>query len=172
MWYMVIVAALASALGRRMAGGLLSHWVGVDLGDLPVRILWGVILAVCAYIVGLQWQYALALIPLVWVDTTVGYFGSMSAGNQQGRSHAVDYALLTLHGLSGVLSPAIGAFLLHLNPVWLIASGLLCAPCYALAWVWPWEIPILGCLQRDPPPTAELLWGACVGAGVVLTIIA
>lgn len=162
----LFAAAVAGALGRRFAGGLMSQWLRLDLGDAPVRVLWGAMLAGVAVAAGLPWQYAAAIVPCVFLGSTVGYYGAMSAGNQPGRSVALDWLLLTLHGLAGTALLSIAAW--YQGLLWwpLLAAGAACAPCYAAAWRCPIEFPALGCLRVDPPPTAELMWGATVGIAV------
>lgn len=161
---LILIAAITSALGRRMAGGLLSQWVGLDLGDASVRLLWGVILSANACAAGLAWPHALAVVPLVWAGSTVGYWDAMLPRSWR------DAAVLTLHGLGGTAALAAGAYALGLAWWWPLMAGLLCAPCYAMAMVLPMQAPWLGCYRVDPPPTAELAWGACVGVSVVLTL--
>ena len=161
---LIAFAAIASGLGRRMVGGVLSQWLNTDLGDIPVRMLWGAILAAVACASGLWWPYALAVVPCVWIGATVGYWDAMLPRTWR------DAVMLTLHGVGGVVALAAGAYALGLAWWWPLAAGLLCAPCYALALACPVEAPWIGCYRHDPPPTAEVLWGACVGVGVVLAV--
>lgn len=171
-----VAGLLLGALGRRIAGGLGSQWAGVDLGTQLQRLAWGVVLAGVAAVAGATWWQAAALIPAIWLGSVAfGFWGSMTAGHQVGRSAAIDWLLLTAHGAGGMLFAAAGAWWVGLHWLPLSIAGLACAPCYALAWWRPWQIPWLGCYradpvyQTDPPPTAELLWGACVGVAVALT---
>jgi hypothetical protein len=86
---------------------------------------------------------------------------------------AKDFALMSVHGFVGTApGAAIAMYAGHVSWWTLLAAGLMAAPCYALAWLFPWDIPMLGCYadstKYDPPPTAELLWGAYVGGATVL----
>ena len=162
---LVVASAIASGLGRRMVGGVLSHWIGFDLGDAPVRILWGVILGLVAFASGLWWPYAIAVVPLVWAGASIGYWHSMLPNSFR------DWVMLTVHGVGGTVLLAGGAYALGLSWWYPLIAGLMCAPCYAFAKAFPWEIHWLECFKHDPPPTAELIWGACVGAGVALAFV-
>lgn len=164
----ILSAAILSAFGRRMVGGLLSQWCKTDLGNLPPRIIWGVIIGNIAWYSGATWWQQLACIPLVVAGCSVGFWGSMSAGNQPGRTILMDWLLLTVHGVGATILLAIAAY--YVGLVWwpMVIAGLACAPCYAFAWIYPLQAPWLGCYKVDPPPTAELLWGACVGVAAAL----
>ena len=59
-----------------MCGGLYNSITGHASpgGDLPVRIFFALTLAAAAYMGGVVWWVALALIPLNWIGTTTGLF--------------------------------------------------------------------------------------------------
>jgi hypothetical protein len=183
------VAAVAGAFGRRIAGGVLSQWCGVDQGTQVQRVIWGLLMGLVALAArgppGTDWHAWLVLPGVafgIWAGSCVFAFRlpwcadtGLQVGRVPGRAGVTwsawwyDQAALLWHGCGGVLLPALLAWWLGLTWWWLAIAGALCGPCYELAYDAPMEIPWLGCLHVDPPPTAELLWGALVGVAMALS---
>jgi hypothetical protein len=168
------LAIVAGGLGRRIVGGLGSQWLGVDLGDTPVRAFWAALLAGVSVLAGAPLLFACAVLIGIFAGSTVGMWGGFSIGHSPGRNTGTDILLMTAHGLAGTIVVACAAYWFGLSWWPLVAAGALCAPCYALAWWQPVEIPLLGCYRgdtiagSDPPPEAELTWGALVGVAIAL----
>jgi hypothetical protein len=53
----------------------------------------------------------------------------------------------------------------------LLWAAIACPIFYELAWLFPAQMPWLGCYSNDPPPTAELAWGASVGASIAFLVL-
>lgn len=178
------ICVLLCALGNRWAGGLLSVWVGKDLGNTKVRILWGLTTIVPFFVFfdHLRWQ-AWWIIPAILVTGIVqgllrgaGWGGTLTLGFKNGEpteetAHAVGVmyprVLLMNAGVwigAVVLFPAFPLYpalaLLAVAALWILA--------YLYAWLHPIQFPKLGLLKVDPPPTAEVLCGALTGLFVYL----
>lgn len=154
-----MIAILASAIGRRMAGGLLSQWLGTNLGDVPVRILWGALVS-AALCVSMPW----------WLACICGFglpVGLTIRGNAgQALASWRDGAMLTLHGVVVVAIHAAALAAIGAAWWWPVCAEVLCAPCYAVANVIPIRVQWLG-IERGGAPLAELLWGGLLGAALV-----
>lgn len=167
------LGALLGAFARRSVGGWLSATIGYDITDPFIRLLWGVLMGAVAFAAGAVWWQAAAVVPLLWAGSTTGMFSGFTMGRATGRSVWKDAGCMLLYG-SGCISLLFAAAVLAgygWSSLILLDAALLCPVIYELAWLFPLNIPALGCLKQDPPPTAELVWGAFVGiavAGVVL----
>jgi hypothetical protein len=51
---LILGSAIFGGIARRWSGGLLSVWLGIDLGNIPVRLLWGLILVAILYVSGVK----------------------------------------------------------------------------------------------------------------------
>jgi hypothetical protein len=162
------IAALLGAVGRRVCGGLYNSITGQRSpgGDLPVRIFFAVTLALSAYMGGVVWWAALALVPLNWIGTTTGLFDALAMG-RGGNSYWKDFLWMTVHGLISSAPPAVLFY--FTGGFWAAAvafsGGLLISPCYSLGWSatglygrkgWPKGM-------QQGTEVAELLWGAVMG---------
>lgn len=164
LWLLFPAAALLGALGRRMQGGVLSQWLGVDIGDFPPRLLFAVILGAAGFGAGLVWWEALALVAAAFAGTTVAV-GGMSAVTWR------DAGLLLVHGL-GVAAPIVAlAWLGGFAWWWPLAACLARPALYFAARALPLNAPWLGCKTVDFCPTAELTSGAALGVAVVAAVI-
>lgn len=190
---LVFGAAILGAFGRRLAGGLGSQWLGKDLGTQPQRLIWGISTGLTVLACGQPWYVALAALVSVVVSSAIfGYAApwvksptTMSMGHAPGDPNGPvsmpqfwrDFGWMTYHGVGGVLFLTIGSWYLGLFWPAILAAGVLCAPCYTLAYVVKPNIPWLGMLNApekglvDAPPAGEFLWGALVGVGVALSIL-
>lgn len=184
-YLMLLIAPVLSGFGRRFQGGLLSQWCNKDLGDVPVRILWGLICAAIAFIFSASLLLSAIIGIGIFVGSTLGYWGSMKAGTLSG-GHSLflgyssklfwkDMGFLTLHGFLGTIIPTIAIWWFGFTWWPILIAGLLCGPLYRLAYIWTWNIPVLGCLNNekdfDPPPTAEFLYGGLIGLALTLAFI-
>ena len=187
----IVLATLAGALGRRVAGGLLSYWLRIDVGTQSQRLLWAATAGGTAWAAGGAWWLALAVGAGIWAGSCVfgfGLPGHPSTGMLMGRRPGSrppqpsghwwrDAGGSLWHGLGGVPLPVLALAWGGAAWWWVLAAGALCPACYEVAWRWPLHCPALGCFNDprpgmvpDPPPTAELLWGAVVGAAVFLAV--
>ncbi len=175
-------SAIFGALGRRWSGGLLSAWLSFDIGTQPARLIWGATAGLTAWAAGaVRWHAAVLAVCIASGGILFGFWGSLGMGRRVTPvgyrwagwpMFARDFALMEVHGLGGMALAALGAWWGGYAWGWLPAAGALCAPCYALAWAAPLDAPWLGCFgERDRPPTAELLWGACVGLACALVVV-
>lgn len=168
---------ILGAFARRSVGGWLSKTIHYDITDPFIRLMWACLMALVAFSAGLIWWQSLAIIPIFWVGSTTGMFSGFTMGRKNGRNIWLDTGCMLVYG-SGCLIPlAVAAFFVGLTPLFLISAAVLCPVIYELAWLFPLEIPALGCYHNDPvyltdpPPTAELFWGAIVGMAVAATVL-
>jgi hypothetical protein len=193
-----LAAVPAVGLGRRVAGGVLGEWFGVDIGAIAARAFFGMTCASAAIaasvvrwqglalIPGAVWWHALALIPCILLGCSVGNYGSISMGRRRvpgtyelaftWRNYARDFAMITVHGLGNLSLAIAGAWWLGYYWPALIAGALAIGPAYSVAWLHP--VPVVGLgrnvtpfLHPDPPETAEFLWGSAVGVGVLAAVV-
>lgn len=157
---------LLGALGRRVCGGAFEQWTGKDIGDLPVRLFFGVTLGAAAALAGVPWYYCLALVPITWVGTTTGNFDGIAMGHGV-TDYWTDFFRMSAHGLlSGVL-PFLGAWLAGYAVTPIAVAALSIGPCYTIGWL------ITGIRVRSNWPNglrsgtewAECLWGGAMGVG-------
>jgi hypothetical protein len=155
---------VAGALGRRFGGGLLSQWLGRDIGDFPVRILQAFMMASIVYMAGAGWPATGATAVAVWFGAvTCGFYGSMGATSLR------DAVFLVVYGIEANGPLAAAAFFAGYPLWWLILlAGVLRSPLYFAARVMPLNVPKLGCLTHDFPPTAELATGALFGVATAV----
>lgn len=173
--YLIPLAALLGGFGRRAAGGYLNQLAGRPdsrplTGDTPTRILYGVLIAICALMGGALWWQALLMIVAVWVGTTTGNRGAMDMG-RAGGGFWRDFLAMSRHGLdSAILPTAVAAWGWHWQAAWLFGMTMLAAPCYALGWCVGGRIgnPRFPIGLRGGSELGEALWGACVGIGALL----
>lgn len=176
----LLLAVPLGAIGRRIDGGVLETWTGRKWGKITTRLACAVGLAVPMFLAGLPPLATLAFIAATWIG---GIFGMGSTGMSMGRApgstgapasarawcasalEMASYGLFTMFPAT----IALGAFGFAAWP--LALAGLLCAACYELAYRAPLHWPAMGCLRHDPPPTAELLWGALRGVAGVATVL-
>ena len=167
------LGALLGALARRSVGGWLSATIGYDITDPFIRLLWGVLMGAVALAAGAVWWQAAAVVPLLWVGSTTGMFNGFTMGRAPGRNVWKDAACMLLYS-TGCVSLLCAAAVLAgygWSSLCLLGAAVLCPVVYELAWLIPLNIPALGCLPQDPPPTAELAWGAVVGVAVAGTVL-
>jgi hypothetical protein len=160
------VGLLASGLGRRVAGGLWGQTI--PGGDYPTRLLWGVTVALPAWLAGMPRLPALCLIPAVFLGCSIGYARqSMRVGDPTLRWPEKAGAILGSleHGIGGMALPALVAAWAGTWHGWaaFVAAGVSCPFWYWLAYRVPWSPQLLGVYRDDRPPMAELMWGGAVG---------
>ncbi|MDE2473153.1 MAG: hypothetical protein KGL35_31710, partial [Bradyrhizobium sp.] len=147
------VAAVVGALGRRLSGGLVGQWFPVPVGTQGGRAIWGASAGLTAWAAGAVWWQALGVaVCIATGGMLAGFWGSMAMGRVPGLRGYVwagwprywrDFAFMSLHGMGGVAAMATGAAIIGHPWGWAVAAGALCAPCYALAWLWPLQAPWL-----------------------------
>jgi len=161
----LIVGTIVGALARRMAGGVVEQWIGAPIGTHAARLIQASLMAWLAVFVASGPGYVpLGVMVLTFIGATAGFPTGMVP------RAVIDAFGLALHGLMACGPLALGAWLIGLSPVWLIAAGLARAPAYWAAMLWPLHWPPLGLLRHDPPPTGEVYSGAALGAALVLTL--
>jgi hypothetical protein len=170
-----LLAFILGALGRRAAGGLVQDLTGKDIGDLPVRLFYGLTVALAALMGGSMLWVPVLMLPAVFVGTTTGNFDSMSMGHgTYTKWH--DYLGMTCHGFLSALLPALVTLLAGhvLGAIGVfLAITLLATPSYLVGWSlytptsnasWP-----LG--FRPPTPLAEFLWGGLTSLSVYIAFV-
>lgn len=181
----VLACGLIGALGFRWAGGLLSQWAGRDLGDFVPRQLWGLTVTLPVIPLAIRNDIPLAVKVLALVTCSiltglcrgVGWGNSLSLGfTEIGRpTHAtfrqaaimcsrlaamtiVPFATALILGPHSMVRTAV---LLFLYVLVVLAS----TQTYIEAWIHGGlQLPWLGCIRRDPPPSGELATGYIAGA--------
>lgn len=184
--HLLLLAAcvLLCALGNRWAGGLLSKWVGKDLGDTSVRILWGLTTIVPIAVEWhsfrwTQWWVVFILLAGGVVQGLLRGFGwgsSISMGfvnrHPTARTWTTAIVMFTHSLMMNIGVWLTAAILMSVFPLYAV-SGLLATALgwtlwYFVAWMLPWNVPFLGMYKTDPPPTAEFLCGGWTGLLIFL----
>lgn len=173
----IIYSFVLCGFGRRIAGGGFQGMTGIDIGDLPVRLFFGLTVALSALLVGVPFWWSMAMIPITWIGTTTGNFDGLSMGRAE-RSYLRDFAGMTAHGILSVIAPCIWAWYLG-YAIWPIAlSGLLIAPCYEAGYRLCPFVPGHAYSRPNWPAGfqaatewGEIFWGGLVGVGTVLAVL-
>jgi hypothetical protein len=185
----LLPVAILSGFGRRVAGGAVQQWTGINLGDMPVRLFFGITLAVVALLAGMVWPRALMLIPAGWIGTTIPNFGGIALG-RSGNPWWRDALGLTLHGIVGAMVLAlvaaapwplptpfsIAAFVdgySLVSAICVLIAGLLIVPAYEVGW------SVAGKSGRASFPLGfrggteigEMLWGTVIGLALMLSAL-
>jgi hypothetical protein len=181
------VVVIANAFGRRVAGGLLSQWVGPIGGTQVARLVQAAIVGASVLVLGGPWEWALAAVPLAFAGATWGFpgfdlrppFVHFGVSRMEARN-LLDTVGLSVNGLAACAPLAAGAWWVGL-PVWpLLLAGVARGPAWWLAWLacprlrWlgteKWvEQPIARWVLM-PTALAELYSGAALGLALVLTL--
>ena len=151
-----IPSLILGALGRRVAGGLIQDWTGVNTGDHPVRVFFGAMIALSAWLGGASPWMAVAILAGTWAGSTTGNNGGMAMGRGD-HTFASDFARMSLHGLAIAVPVAFAAMVygavqyrtimvFDQVPLVLCIACLACAPCYAAGW---WIAELTGNQPRD-----------------------
>ena len=176
---MMVAAMIASAIGRRAAGGGFQEITDINPGDYPTRAFWGVTCCVGLIGHGLPWWSYPAMIlavflgcatPIHWrVGGTVMLGGTLNGRGPQ--SALKDVSGLTLHGMGNMLLPVLLVW--WLGGFWIcpLLAGLTIAGWYEIGMRlgnggagYRWLPSVIG----SGPPIGELCWGAAVGLGIAL----
>lgn len=178
--FCLLLAVPLGAVGRRIDGGVLETWTDRKWGKITTRFLCAGMLALPMFLAGLPPLATLAFIAATWLGGIFGMGGGMGMGRpvhdrtgEPESARAWSGAALEMTGY-GVLTvvPAVTVLgLLGYSPWPLALTGLACAACYELAFRAPLHWPAMGCLRQDPPPTAEMIWGALRGVAGVATVL-
>lgn len=178
--FCLLLAIPLGAIGRRIDGGVLETWTGRKWGKITTRFLCASMLALPMFLAGLPPLATLAFIAASWLGGVVGMWSGMGMGRpewdrtgppESARAWFSAAGFMTLYGVLTILPAALALWWFGFSPWPLLAAGLLCAACYEIAFLAPQHCPALGCLRGDPPPTAELLWGALRGMLGVATVL-
>jgi len=169
---LTILAIIANAFGRRIAGGLLQQWVGPIGGSHVGRLVMGAIAGATVTAFAPVWWWGLAAIPAVWAGST---FGFPRCGMVPKNAFDVG-ALAVRHGLLAVLPLAVllGALAGPVAALPVVVAGLLRGPCYWLATLWQPYVPVLGLNPDglpDPPAIAEFYSGGLLGLAIVVALV-
>lgn len=179
----VVAVGLANGFGRRFAGGLLSQWLGVDIGTGVARAVQSAIAA--GSVAGLAWGAGLAphmawwVVPAVaaatFVGTTWGFprylwhppFIRFRKPDGQNESvmearNLIDTIGLAINGVIACGALALGAWALGMSPWWLVLAGVLRAPawwaaaiaCPDIRWMGFWKHVETPYPRWIPMPTA------------------
>lgn len=178
--FCLLLAIPLGAIGRRIDGGVLETWTGRKWGKITTRWACASLLALPMFLAGLPPAATLAFIAASWFGGTFGMYGGMGMGRPEhdrtGQPESASAWLsaaqdMTCYGVLTVAPAVLAVMWFGYSPIPLVAAGLLCAACYEIAFRDPQHCPALGCLRHDPPPTAELLWGALRGVAGVATVL-
>jgi hypothetical protein len=171
-----LTAFVLCGFGRRIAGGCFQDLTGLDIGDLPVRLFFGLTVALAALMAGVTFWWAVALIPITWVGTTTGNFDGTSMGRDT-RPYWRDFAGMTLHGVLSIILPTVWAWYFGFALWPIILSGFLIGPCYEAGYrLFPF---VPGHAYSRPTwikgfaaatEWGEIFWGGFIGLGTVLAI--
>lgn len=160
---LLIIDVIVNAFGRRFGGGLLGQWFG-DIGGTQVaRAVQSILLGVTVGLHAPQWWMPLAAAALCFVGTTAGFPTGMVPRSLK------DVLGLVGHGLMAVGPLMIGAALVGLPWLPLLLAAVARGPIYWAAPKLTFNFPSLGLLKVDPPPLAEFMSGAALGAAIYFT---
>lgn len=173
-----VISFVLGGLGRRVAGGVLNQWAaalglirsdGRVFGDFPARAVFGLTIAVGAWLGSAVWWHGLALIVTTFIGCTIGNFGGLGMGRGS-DPYWEDFGAMEMHGLGGVVLSAFGAGLLGYHWHLFLAAGLLCAPAYEAGYriVGPsrsW-LPVG---FKEGPEVGEFVWGGIMALAAFLT---
>jgi hypothetical protein len=172
-WLLADAIVLANALGRRIAGGVLSQWVGPIGGTQVARLVQAVILGASVAVLAPVWWWGLPAAAVCFCGAVWGFprwFPPDFRASHMVPRDAADAAGIAVNGMIACAPLAAGAALAGVAWWPFVAAGLARGPFYWLAAQWSPDVPWLGVFRRDPPPFAELLSGAALGAAVVLAL--
>ena len=178
--FCLLLAVPLGALGRRVDGGVLETWTGRKWGKITTRLVFAVGLALPMFLAGLPPAATLAFIAASWLGGIVGMWNGMGMGRpahdrtgppESPEALGAAGAQMLAYGTLAVLPSAAVMTLFGYSPWPLWLAGIACPLVYEIAFRRPLHWPALGCLRHDPPPTAELLWGALRGVAGVATVL-
>lgn len=174
-FFATTLGASICALGNRIRGGLWGDAIAsrVHWGSTTARIVaWGggcfLAALIGASIAHAGFLVCLLMIPLMWLGSTAPMFNAIDLGHNDG-TFWTDFWHLTLHGVLCVAPSALVLPLFGYNPQYLIVTALMMAPAYFAAWQLRWNLLFFGVSSIDPPPMGEILFGALIGAALVVT---
>lgn len=153
--FLIIVAC---AIAYRLRGSELLSSIGTAGG----RLVWAAVAAICLSVVLGNW-WALASLPLWYGGTLLGRGRAIDLGRREGE-WLVDALRLLLIGAATVALPVVLTAVVGAMPWGLLLAGLLMPLCYELGWRIPSPIKHLG----QGPELGELIFGAVIGAGMVM----
>lgn len=150
------ILTLGGAALFRLRGSVLwSQWTG--RGATTIRLIWAAYLAGAAWLCGLEWQYALALLPAFWLGSILPWWGSLDMTTWQ------DFVMHSLRGALWTL-PAAWVLLFAGDNVGsgaLLATGWSCGVIYLACWKW---------FPKTATETAEWIFGGSI-AGALLFFV-
>lgn len=164
-----VIAFDLGGFGRRVAGGVLNQWAaalgliradGRIFGDFPARAIFGLTVAIGAWLGGAVWWHGLALAVTTFIGCTVGNFGGLGMGRGS-DPYWQDFGAMELHGLGGTVLSAFAAGALgYWHWGFFLVAGILCAPSYEAGYrtvdagrQW---LPIG---FQEGPEVGEFVWG-------------
>ena len=178
--FCLLLAVPLGAVGRRIDGGVLETWTDRKWGKITTRLACASMLALPMFLAGLPPLATLAFIAATWLGGIVGMWSGMGMGRpewdrtgepESTRAWLSAAGFMTLYGVLTVLPAAIAMELFGYSGALIFGAGLACAAVYEVAFRAPLHWPAMGCLRYDPPPTAELMWGALRGVAGVATVL-
>lgn len=142
-----------------------GEWTG--RGKTTADTLWAAAMAALAFWAGMKWYGAVAVGLGLWLGARPGWWQSLSLGrNAADGAEGLQYLRHATRGMLWVLGGAFGAWLGGASYVPLLIAGFLCVPAY-----------VAGYALREgdtspytnPTAVGEMLFGAAIGAAVVLS---
>ncbi|MFN7341304.1 MAG: hypothetical protein ACK5VI_09530 [Opitutia bacterium] len=153
--------ALMGALLFRLRGAAAFHRI-TGRGKTTADAVWATGLAVMAW-PGLWETPALAV--MLWLGGRPGWWRSLTLGRNPADGPAWrQWTRHTARGLLWTAPAALLAWWLGASPVLLVLAGLACAPAYEAGW------RLAGRAGLGGTEWGEYLFGACVGAALLLTL--
>lgn len=163
-----VISFVLGGLGRRAAGGLLNQvaaaagWIRSDgrvFGDFPARAIFGLTVAIGAWLGGMAWWQGLAFVATTFLGCAVGNFEGLGMGRGS-DPYWRSFGAMELHGLGGtVLSAFVAGALGYWHWGLLLVAGLLCAPSYESGYQAVESGRRLPIGFREGPEVGEFIWG-------------
>lgn len=171
---MTTILMILEVLGGALVGGVMFWLRGsskfqevIGRGKTTADGVWAAALGLVAFGVGASWYGALAVTLGLWLGARPGWWRSLSLGrNAADGAEGLQYLRHAVRGMVWVAGGAAGAAMGGMSPVPLLIAGLMCVPAYVVGYAWRegHDDP-----YTNPTAVGEFLFGAVIGAAVVLS---
>lgn len=140
------------------------EWTG--RGKTTADTFWAAVMAVLAFWAGMQWYGAVAVGLGLWLGARPGWWQSLSLGRHAADgAEGLQYLRHAARGMVWVVGGALGAWLGGASYVPLLVAGAMCVPAYVAGYALREGD---GSPYTNPTAVGEMLFGAAIGAAVVL----
>jgi hypothetical protein len=159
----VLFGALVGAVGFRLRGSDLFEQI-TGYGTTVARIVcWAIPMALLS-LFHVPWEYIVVVGAAFYLGAIFPWWGCIDLGHNDG-SALRDYIVMFFRGLIWTVPAGLVVYQFDANAGLILAlSGALCPLAYTIGWATPSKAPNL----NQGPELGEFIFGAIVGAAVVL----